>query len=352
MIPSSMRVTWLVNLEQGFLPERLGADYCATCNVASYRYRVGLPAQALQRGGLDCSVVVVSGHSECEMPKTDVLVVPKLSTKLAEDFRVRAPRWLAIIDRLKADGARVVVDVCDNHFSDYRGPVLRALVARADAVTCSTGEMQLVLGREAGVNATIIGDPVSGGARGEVRFAPGEPLRLLWYGNARNLPAFIPQWPGLVKLAGEHPLHLSLLSSAYPEVEEFLAQLRREPANGIEIAFTEWSLAAMDAAFVACDLVILPGLPEDPWYRVKSANRLTDALWAGRPVLASPVPAYREFADCAGLGEDLAAGIRSALADPQLVAERTRMGQLRVAETLSSQAIARCWLDVFRAATA
>ncbi len=80
-----------------------------------------------------------------------------------------------------------------------------------------------------------------------------------------------------------------------------------------------------------------------------SSNRITESLWAGRFVVASPLHSYLEFADTAWVEEDLISGIRWALAHPQEVVTRIAAAQERIAAKYSSEAIARQWLAALQA---
>ena len=61
----------------------------------------------------------------------------------------------------------------------------------------------------------------------------------------------------------------------------------------------EWSLDAQWRRLRACDAVIIPSL-QDSIKQVKSANRMVEALWAGRPAVARNHVQYDRL--CAGLG--------------------------------------------------
>ena len=76
---------------------------------------------------------------------------------------------------------------------------------------------------------------------------------------------------------------------------------------------------------------------------VKSPNRAVEGIRAGRLVLAYPLPAYQELAPGLWLGDDMAAGIRAALADPHAALETITAGQSIVARRFAPQRIAQRW---------
>jgi glycosyltransferase involved in cell wall biosynthesis len=107
-------------------------------------------------------------------------------------------------------------------------------------------------------------------------------------------------------------------------------------------------MAAQSQALRDCDCVIIPATVDNAQKRAKTANRLTEALWAGRPVLAHAVPSYLEFAHCAWIGEDLVAGLGVALRNPQQVLRQVRAGQDIVAARYSPEAVGGLWAQALR----
>jgi hypothetical protein len=84
----------------------------------------------------------------------------------------------------------------------------------------------------------------------------------------------------------------------------------------------------------------------DPRKVVKSPNRFTESVWAGRFVIAHPLPAYEELADFGWVGEDLLEGLQWYARNPGEAAARVRAGQHLVAERFTPQAVAKVWKAV------
>jgi glycosyltransferase involved in cell wall biosynthesis len=82
---------------------------------------------------------------------------------------------------------------------------------------------------------------------------------------------------------------------------------------------------------------------DEQWTVAKSANRIVEALWAGRFVVAHPIPSYLEFADYAWLGADLAEGISWVMRNQESIAGRIRAAQDRIAAAYSPDSIAAQW---------
>ena len=107
--------------------------------------------------------------------------------------------------------------------------------------------------------------------------------------------------------------------------------------------FKAWSVQAVFEELAACDAVVIPSNPFDPRKAVKSPNRFTEALWAGRFVAAHALPAYEPLAPYGWVGEDLAEGLRALLADPADALARVRRGQDIVAEQFSPEVVGQAW---------
>jgi len=76
---------------------------------------------------------------------------------------------------------------------------------------------------------------------------------------------------------------------------------------------------------------------------VKSPNRFTESVWAGRFVVANSLPAYESLAGAGWVGEDLTDGVRWMLAGPQEALARIRAGQAQIEREYSPDAIAERW---------
>ncbi len=74
-----------------------------------------------------------------------------------------------------------------------------------------------------------------------------------------------------------------------------------------------------------------------------------EAIWAGRFVVANPIPSYREFDDFAWLGDSIVDGIKWALDHPDEVRRRIAAGQEYIEKNHSPEVIARQWDAAFRA---
>jgi len=314
-----MRIVWV-----SFAPLRK-TPAGLTSDVASVRYRITLPAQAIR----DSKVTYVGPGANRRtllerFAGADTVVFGKLF-----DAAMAQPA-LELAAALRKRGIKVIVDYSDDHFlHPVLGPVYRALAAAADAVVASTPGLAEVLRAHTPMPVSVVTDPVEG-ERGEPRAGIARPPpRLLWFGHPLNLDT-LPF--GLAQLA-ERRLHFALTVLTAPGAG----------AEALGHRFRPWSTAALFEELRECDAVIIPSNPHDPRKAVKSPNRFTEALWAGRFVVAHPLPAYEPLGAYGWVGEDLGEGLAWLLENFGEAAERIRAGQDTVARQFSPEAIGSAW---------
>ncbi len=280
-----MRITWLIS---GQVTGRTPAEW--DCPLASVRYRVLAPARWLVNEGHVCNWLLLS-----ELERTD--------------------------------------------------PESRQLCNQADMLTASTTTMAEVIRDRTGRKAAIIDDPFEG-PLGHPHFCPrvlSNEVRLAWFGHPVNFDTILAMLPGLKSLSRELPLELHVVTDLNAAKQSpLLAELQRAVDQRLQLRLTPWSLQATWQALAQCDLVVIPSLPSAKKL-VKSPNRVVEGIRSGRLVLAYPLPAHQELAPGLWLGDDMAAGIRAALADPRAALETIIAGQSIIARRFSPQRIAQRW---------
>lgn len=339
-----MRCTWLISAN-------VSGDTPSTwnCPLASVRYRVLVPARALDAAGhqvrwlqLEHSSAPALDETSAALLNVDVVVVAKVFARGS----VRAAR------RAREFGAKLIVDLCDDHFETPElAEAYLELCQMADGITASTAAMAEVIARRTGRTAAQIDDPFEG-PRGEPRFAPAlrsQPLKLLWFGHPVNFDTLLACLPELQSLAREIPLELHCVTDlAAARQSPLWPALAHAATPGFTLRATPWSLPATWHALAECNLVILPSLPEQKKL-VKSPNRAVEALRAGRLPLAYPLPAYQELSAGCWVGEDLAAGIRWAVQNPRSVLAKIHAGQHLLERRFSPGQIGHVWEGVLQA---
>lgn len=323
-----------------------------TSNIASVRYRLTIPAQALAKLGWSSKPTHVHLQANrrtllARFAEADIVVLGKPVAASPERYPALSEHVLSLAGSLRSRNVRLVADFCDDHFAyPVLGPLYRGLANAADAVVASTPALAEVLKGETGAPVTVITDPVEG-VRGAPR-VPGHgasaPVSLLWFGHPTNIDTLrfgVPQLD-----AGKTAFSLTLATAEGP-AEELAAQLAEAwRGTGKTCRFRGWTRRAVFEELEACDAVMIPSNPHDPHNMVKSPNRFTESLWAGRFVLAHPLPAYQELADYGWVGEDLSEGLRWLAAHPAEARERILRGQEAIAGRFSPQAVAESWKAV------
>jgi len=307
-----------------------------TSDLASARYRIVIPAQQLARLGHQVQLASLSGDgwpAEVRGAAVDAVVISK-SFHAANE---------ALAREMKARNVRVVVDFCDDHFeSAEHGAHFRNLAALADTIVASTEAMAEAIRRHTGRDSIVITDPVEG-PRGMPAFAPGLPwLKLAWFGHPANLQGLSAKMAELKALTERVAVRLRLVTAVHDSVKQFAMQLAAADPKRLQVELVPWSTEATWKSLAECDAVWLPA-EESSRTSVKSPNRLLEALWAGRFVVADPVPSYMPFADVMPIGKGLADGMMEALESPGEARSRIAAAQRRVARSHSAYECGRGW---------
>jgi len=307
-----MRIVWV-----SFAPLRK-TPAGLTSDVASARYRLTLPAQAIPGSKVTHLGPGAKRATLLErFAGAEVVVLGKLFDAAL------APFAFELATALKQRGVKVFADYSDDHFAHpVLGPAYRAMADAAAGVVASTPGLAEVLKTQTATPVAMVTDPVEG-ERGEPRASVRTPPRLLWFG---------------------HPVNLDTLRFGVPDGSALtLLTAAGHGAEALGHRFRAWSTAALFEELRECDAVIIPSNPHDPRKAVKSPNRFTEALWAGRCVIAHPLPAYEPLAAYGWVGEDLGDGLRWLRDHPEEAGDRIRRGQEWVAQHCSPQAIGAAW---------
>jgi hypothetical protein len=258
--------------------------------VASFRYRVEAPAEALKARGHSVELFKPANEDQYQ--------VAVFSKAYSEDDRRAA-------ERIASRGGRVVFDICDNHFYNpfelpryerARAEILE-MMSIANQVTCTTEALASIITEETGgrVRPVVIGDATERLRTRRRRARPARSsLNLLWFGShgSPNAPCGMTDLllirEELEALASRIPARLVVCSNSAAKFDEHIAPMR------LPTAYVEWSEEAHAKVLTHADAVLIP-VTRNPFTDCKSHNRLTSAIRSGLPAIATGIQSYLEF---------------------------------------------------------
>jgi glycosyltransferase involved in cell wall biosynthesis len=283
------------------------------------------------------------------------LLIGKLSHLDPLAFQLLISKAHAVIDQAKKQHIPVILDYTDDLVArgDFRNRPTLEMLLRADAVVCASqalaDRVSLYLGE--GARVGVIPDPVEGTLRSAHASAlDGDAsLRLLWFGHPASFQPLLALLHPLDVLARSHPLELEILTNLPAEqlVELQLGILGAK--LNYPIQFSPWeSQRTVFEALERSHVVLLPVDPKGPKAGA-SNNRLTEALWGGCFVVASPLASYGDFQPFTWQGDDLIEGLRWFLDHRQEADRLIEQAQEQIARSYTPEAIADRWEEMLRA---
>jgi glycosyltransferase involved in cell wall biosynthesis len=324
-----MRVSWITFAEA--YRDKSGN---LTSNLASLRYRVIAALHAVEAHHTTNIIAVTRPATDDQISAaeaSDVVIFSKSFLPSNED----------LLRRVQVAGAVAIFDVCDNHYDHpHYGPHYRFMSAAADQVVCNTEQMALTAAPYCRRPPIVIQDPHEG-PRGSFTALPDKP-ELLWFGHPSNFDSLRGCLTDLIIYAQTRPVSLLVLSQITPQQEAFGREMSQRHAPYFSLAFRPWSLDEQWAALATCDAVIIPSL-QDERKQVKSANRMIESLWAGKPVVAQPMPAYTPFAQWTPIRSLISEGLEQLMTEREQIASRVQSAQAFIADQYSPSIIGGQW---------
>jgi len=241
---------------------------------------------------------------------------------------------------------RVIAVLCDDRSDRPRLQDLDAKVASlADDIVLQTKSMARHVLQTFGRDSTIIEEPYEMPA-GVPRFDPGESVKLLWYGRLTNHDTLS---SGMLPLVNDRDLSFKLVIVTDSLSTELVTLARQiSSRDGASVELQRWTLQRQAEALADTDLVIIPSLDRRD-KMVKGHNRLVEAIRAGVPALAYPLPAYQELSEFCWCGDDLRVGLKWVLGHREAAVDRVRWGQSYIEQRFSMESINVRWQQLFDA---
>lgn len=358
-----MRIVWIDN----GVVSRLGNGWLS--HLASARYRAIIPALELQKNDHSVDILSVSPSSDPEeifSSKLGCLIFGKITTDSNTTLSEVCEYNLDLVRIAKERNIRVITDIMDNHF---RTPVLsgyyRKLAEMSDIIVTCSEEMKDIVYRNTLKQSMVISDPAEGERKVAKFFPPKQVsffskilsiknrkqkftryLKLLWYGHQSNLATLNLIVPGLEKFAKDVEIELCIVTAPDCGAEKYVENVNNMNIFGYRCHFREWSQIAVWEELDKCDLVVIPSDKDNSKKSGKSPNRIIESFWAGRYVVAHPIPSYMKFEEWAWISDDLITGIKWALSHEDMVSKRINAAQEYISDHHSAKEIASQWEKV------
>lgn len=329
-----MKVVWIVPRHE----VRSGPDGLRT-DLASIRYRAIIPMEGLVARGHAASVLGL-----------DPLSFNEVRERLADADRVVFVKNYfepacseRMIQELRARGVTTLFDLTDDRFQGDASGHLQRMVAQAKVVVTVSPTLQTIIKQHTGRDSVMVGDPYEG-PRGAARWSPdGGRLKALWFGYGSNMVSLQQALPSLLEAGSRSPMDLRLVTANVEGIERDCKAFNSKYRHALSLRYAKWSPEETWRSLAATDFVVIPALPGAQWTLAKSPNRIIEALWAGRFVVAHPIPSYMEFKDWAWIGGDLAEGIAWMVDNGASIAGRVSAAQEHIAAAYSPASIATQW---------
>ncbi len=352
-----MKVLWLLPQSVYSAPGFSAAPQKALLgsHLASMRMRTSMAVAACHIAGNVCRFVCpdLDGTMDViDQDHVDICVLSKF-------FYDSDPSlWLQACKQLKANGARLLVDISDFPWASLTSESSEAyrikrdklvhfydtLLPFVDAWTVGSEKLKFLISEFSDRSCTVIGDAIFASPAAP-RFKPDQVLELLWFGHPSNLPDLQQYIPSLVSFSAHKPCCLNIVTSVDQGFMENISRLNRQLPDTLRLRCEPWSVERTYRSLRACDLVLLPGDPNNPRKAGVSANRIAETLQAGRLPIANTLESYLPFSDSAYLGPDLSAGIAWALAHPDDVLAKIAQVQALVSSRYGQAVVAKQWHD-------
>ena len=231
---------------------------------------------------------------------------------------------LAAISVLKARKTPILVTYSDNLADNTGSPVAmlyRSLLWHADGVVYPCSAMQKLgqkwTNHRLPPREWIIEDPWQVERQSYCEIAPGEPLRIIWFGHISNAVYLLRDLPKLLKhcnTCGKY--ELTILGEQTTQIKAMKIIDACQTNKPWKARFVNWKTDEQPEQLATelkrAHVAIIPSDPEDVRKSAASHNRAVDAIQAGCMVVTSPLESYIELRKLLLITENPAATINAA----------------------------------------
>ncbi len=147
----------------------------------------------------------------------------------------------------------------------------------------------------------------------------------------------------IVSISEEFPFILWVVTRPQEAIEAQVIKFNRQYGPRASMELVPWDEETQWSVVRDADVVLIPADLTDPTKAVKTSNRLTDALHAGRYVIASPLVAYKPFAEFVMLTDTPLSALRGHLQRPEAALRALTLGQGAAIASCSLGTIGHAW---------
>lgn len=335
-----MRILWFVSNTENI-------DAELTSNVPSVRLRCLIPARTM---------AALMPHWSIETVDLRKISTADYSQLIPADIAIFGKVFYSYPDLyefLSEHNIPMVMDLCDDIFNrDHLNKPYQLLASYCGNTVASCPTLAEQYLQYSGKTATVIYDAVEGSLRAPSANKSIDPdtIHCLWYGIPHNLNFLHFALPKLSQLQGIK-LKITVLTQIDDEIKDWYRSAKNDYQDRITLEVKQWNLEDHFQQLQRCDVVLVPSM-EGEEFRVKTANRIITALWAGKPCIAYPLPSYQDFKEYAILNPSMADGIRHLLTlTPQQLAAKISAGQEYIKNHYSTEQISQHWINLIQKLT-
>ncbi|MGI9372264.1 MAG: glycosyltransferase [Hyphomicrobiales bacterium] len=180
--------------------------------------------------------------------------------------------------------------------------------------------------------------------KAQARRSAGKPIKLLWFGLAKSkfgkmgLKSLQQNLISIAHVHGQSPVELNVVSSDERLFERLISDAP------FPTHFCRWEPGKVQELLNDTDITVLP-TSNDPFNRVKSANRMLLSLGMGVPVITSPHPSLEHLKDAVWTGA-VAEGVYVLAHDSARYSQLMQNAQSAIEAHYSPQVLANMWCEL------
>ena len=327
------------------LQARIAWKPAGEISLPGSRLRAFLPIQRMREAGWNTQL-----FDESQADTYDLVIFQKIYQR----------ETIALAQRLRSRGTKLVFDLCDNHFyradesakTQDRCKRLQDMIDAVDAVSASTLEVSKLIQHH---NVVVIDDPIDYPTTSRwlnfrlwtKRALRGRDnsVRFVWHGTAgqatppTGLIDIQRVLPHLEEVNRRIPVSFTVISNSRELFEKYVRN------TSFPIKYVDWELKTFPYHFRQNDVCLIP-ISINPFTICKTNNRLVSSLLLGLPVVVEPITSYEEFSECALFGNWTENLLRYAT-DPGLRRKHVRKANDYIRSKYTSDRLVSQWSSLF-----